>query len=968
MYRFLILSLFSLLSFVSQAQPQAYQTSTDKIRTVPDRQFMSQAEKDLIKAAKTSAVLLGTWNPATNTPALTASAATVPAGGYYVVNVAGAATFGGTNFSPSTTFEVGDQLAKVGNQWTRLLASLNDGIVTQAKLTNGAVTREKIRNGAISADKTTFLTPGKNLFNLADPEVVLNQYIEPDGSFHALNGFNTSGYIPVLAGVTYTPSEKQHLVYYDAAQVRLSGEAASRASATFTTPAGCAYVRGTISSLSAFQLEVGSSATAYQPYQLQMPSLQTRPYLDQAAAETSRMASAVRTGKNLFNPADPGVLLDQYIDENGGLHALSGFKTSGYIPVLGGVTYAANKKDQIAFFDKERNWIAGVGSGRPANSFTTPANCAYVRCTVVFLDQFQLEAGSTATGYEAYRVTVAGLVETTAPTVRETYYGLSQIRPAVSVSKNLFNPADPGVVLNQYIEPDGSFHALNGFNTSGYIPVLAGVTYTPSEKQHLVYYDAAQVRLSGEAASRSTASFTTPAGCAYVRGTISSLSAFQLEVGSSATAYQAYFTPAPRLPTNFAQKAFVSAQNETNLLFTPLAKQALSAIDGLEISVPTSLSAHTWAISLLTRTTTTLPHVFDHKVQLIDENTGTQYDLVATHVPTAGVEKIPFSTSGITGSILINWSALPAQFELWDNGRIYVNVNVKSGLVALSYGDSPWQGKTIWWTGTSIPHAGLYPEQASAQVGATCINKAQGSSMARRAKADGSWTGLAWQNVAYALTQTSAEKDSLITNWSTIRTGLANTPPETLSDAEKTLIRSCSYEVRLMPYLNGTLPMPDLFVLDHGHNDNLVSDTDAQFTQVPANRTNKNTFLGAMNFLIDKILTANPRARIVVFGHYENQKPEKIRISVAQQTLASYWQFPISKTWEKTGWSQQKVPGSKSLWSQAPYSNYSAGQDTNQDMTVLRVWNPDDLHPSSDPTGRAQGLLTRIAAWFLRGL
>lgn len=259
-----------------------------------------------------------------------------------------------------------------------------------------------------------------------------------------------------------------------------------------------------------------------------------------------------------------------------------------------------------------------------------------------------------------------------------------------------------------------------------------------------------------------------------------------------------------------------------------------------------------------------------------------------------------------------------------------------------------WIGKKIVWFGTSIPKTG-YPQIVGTMLGATMVNEAQASSMARRGKIDVSdgygWTGLAWQNVGYALCQTIAEKTTLINDWNTWKTLLSNTPPTSLDAPTQALFLDCSFENRLYRHLaskGGT--DADLYVFDHGHNDNLVTDTDEQFKSVPASSRDKNTFIGSMNFIIDEILKNNPRARICFIGHYENAR--KTRVSEAQEVLAAYWDFPLIKMWEKTGWTQQQVQ-TTGYWSGNVW--YPSG-GTLQTLTLTQVWMRDDLHPSSTAT------------------
>ena len=115
-----------------------------------------------------------------------------------------------------------------------------------------------------------------------------------------------------------------------------------------------------------------------------------------------------------------------------------------------------------------------------------------------------------------------------------------------------------------------------------------------------------------------------------------------------------------------------------------------------------------------------------------------------------------------------------------------------------------------------------------------------------------------------------------------------------------------------MPYLDGTNPMPDLFVIDHGHNDQFqigldglsdlwvvpnkanqnsgvlaadaymsnnnfaklkvaMNDDLSGITDIDgfAASLNRNSLQGAFNFLITLILRYNPYARIVIVSDYD---------------------------------------------------------------------------------------------------
>ena len=233
---------------------------------------------------------------------------------------------------------------------------------------------------------------------------------------------------------------------------------------------------------------------------------------------------------------------------------------------------------------------------------------------------------------------------------------------------------------------------------------------------------------------------------------------------------------------------------------------------------------------------------------------------------------------------------------------------------------SVWAGRNILWMGTSItagsdPEAGegtgsTYPALVASLLGATSINKSKGSSCVRINASTGEYTGMIFTHFARALSRTSAEVDDIASNWDSIK-GYITYAPDTLSEANVNTMKSHSFENLLVPYLDGTYTMPDLFVLDHGHNDvrpkgidgendlwieptasNITSGLLAEDTYMTSNSyanlkvalnddlsgitdlasfassLNRNCFKGAMNFIITVILRYNPYARIAIVSDY----------------------------------------------------------------------------------------------------
>ena len=161
---------------------------------------------------------------------------------------------------------------------------------------------------------------------------------------------------------------------------------------------------------------------------------------------------------------------------------------------------------------------------------------------------------------------------------------------------------------------------------------------------------------------------------------------------------------------------------------------------------------------------------------------------------------------------------------------------------------------------------------------------------------------------------TLEEASTFIENYDNLRVLEKNSAwPEELSESYKNRILSGTFETKLLPYLDGTKEMPDLFVIDHGHNDwkyydvngnidieleptveNIRNGLLAEDTYMVANNyenlkkyfgdlsdlpedkleefaasVNRNCFKGSVNFILTLILTHNPHARIVFISNYE---------------------------------------------------------------------------------------------------
>jgi hypothetical protein len=303
-------------------------------------------------------------------------------------------------------------------------------------------------------------------------------------------------------------------------------------------------------------------------------------------------------------------------------------------------------------------------------------------------------------------------------------------------------------------------------------------------------------------------------------------------------------------------------------------------------------------------------------------------------------------------------------------------------LVSIGGLTAQWNDKTIVWMGTSIPASANYPATVCSNVGATLVNLAQGSSHVKKISATVPYSG-DWTAALSQLSETTAEKQSIITNYATIRPNLTGNPPTTSamtadSAGIQTTILNWSYQHLVNDYVDAAAE--SLIVFDHGYNDSpdenvydlavLLNTRDSgqpgYADSVAVSRNRKNYF-SAMNYILDKIYEKNPYQRIMLVTHYYTYTANRWLIPV-QEELAKYWQIPICKVYEKMCFTDQKVIGSQALWSISPWSLYTEGQDTDEDMTQENVYIPDRVHPHTDPTHVADNLIAKILTAFLRDI
>ena len=165
---------------------------------------------------------------------------------------------------------------------------------------------------------------------------------------------------------------------------------------------------GSTTKFTNIQLELGSSATSYEPYVGGVPA--PNPDYPQAVQTVTGEQIVEICGKNLWGADEHGS-----IDENTGenVYNANRWRTVGYIPVKSNTAYtlSSNASADIwhifCFYDSGKNFISGVAVYGGSQTQTTPANCQFMRCVIcdtasIKTTERQLELGS-ATTYEPYQ-------------------------------------------------------------------------------------------------------------------------------------------------------------------------------------------------------------------------------------------------------------------------------------------------------------------------------------------------------------------------------------------------------------------------------------------------------------------------------------------------------------------------------------------------------------------------------------
>ena len=324
------------------------------------------------------------------------------------------------------------------------------------------------------------------------------------------------------------------------------------------------------------------------------------------------------------------------------------------------------------------------------------------------------------------------------------------------------------------------------------------------------------------------------------------------------------------------------------------------------------------------------------------------------------------------------------QAEFWASNYIrlegYTNTNTK------------WTGKEIVWFGTSIPAGGFiganqpqsYPFLVERLLNSKVYNEAVGSSAVHacelsRISSTNPYGFIANFETASRALSNSTQMMVWIANWADYKCNggtygndepwdpdvFTSHVPATWTSDDTDRIKSFSYMAKIDQYLLRN-KIPDLFVFDHGYNDNIANSdhTGSYEAAIAAGYTRDNvfSFRGAMNLLIDHILSFNPSAKICMIGDYDNQYPSKKYDAEYQAIVAEDYEIPLFERWKYMGYSQ-RTETAHYTWSSGLLT-YTSGATETHSMLEWSI--PDHIHPHTDKTGKCLADNAKVIAEFLK--
>ena len=259
---------------------------------------------------------------------------------------------------------------------------------------------------------------GKNLFN--KNEVTKGYFLSSGGNLSENNNFYISNFIEIQPNTQYYISGTNvggalH-IYYDS-EAKFLGSTKDGAT---TSPENAAYIRlsiGSSSALDTAQMELGSSATAYEPYTDNFENEQEFKKqqneiddINNDIIELENKLPKVVVGKNLFNPDK---VVNGFLGTSGNISNNDNYVTSDFIEVEGGKKITAYPLGagpiQFCQYNSDKTLITYTQNKQPL-TITLENNTKYIRATFLasnYATEGQIEYGDKVTEYEHFHYIIS---------------------------------------------------------------------------------------------------------------------------------------------------------------------------------------------------------------------------------------------------------------------------------------------------------------------------------------------------------------------------------------------------------------------------------------------------------------------------------------------------------------------------------------------------------------------------------
>ena len=392
---------------------------------------------------------------------------------------------------------------------------------------------------------------GKNKINLSNK--IDGYFLTSKGDLTQNSSYCISNYMEIKPSTQYYISKTgvggAYHVFYDE---KLNVIGATKDGAT-TSPENAAYIKLSIdaSKIDTAQMELGSAATAYEPYTDNYDNEQKFAQVEQkfelTKVEADNSYAGISVGKNLFNKAT--ATKGYWIDQNGNLWANDNFYLSDYIAVEPNTQYCISNSStggaSNVWFDEN---LEVIGTAEKSGATTSPENAAYIKLSIDAskIDTAQFEKGGSATSYEPYTDNYENeqKFEELQAELDETNTHLTEMEkklPKTTMGKNLF---DPDKVVSGFLNKNGIVVNNDVYVTSDFIAIEGGQTVTAhplgTGQIHLCQYDSDKTFIVGTL-NKQTLTVTLESNTAYIRATFLAsnyATEGQIEYGSTATEYE----------------------------------------------------------------------------------------------------------------------------------------------------------------------------------------------------------------------------------------------------------------------------------------------------------------------------------------------------------------------------------------------------------------------------------------------